>query len=131
VTEKLVEVGEQCSRCLWWCTRYCPDQRPAPGSQKACGKFSPGIPAMLGQATYLEKVALEIVDVGAIVAEYLEKNGYDGLYTDDCGCRLEDLGACGDMPSHCIAGWLGPCDCGHHDWHISGERPKSKGEAKP
>jgi len=118
VTEKLVEVGEQCSRCLWWCTRYCPDQRPAPGSQKACGKFSPGIPAMLEQAIP------ETVDVGGIVAEYLEKNGYDGLYNDDCGCRLEDLGACGDMSSSCIAGWLGPCDCGVHGWHITGDRSK-------
>jgi hypothetical protein len=32
---------DRCSRCLWWVTRWCPDSRPAPGSQKACGRFTP------------------------------------------------------------------------------------------
>ncbi len=33
--------------------------------------------------------------VPEIVADWLRSHGYDGLYTDDCGCTLDDLAQCG------------------------------------
>jgi len=36
--------------------------------------------------------------VKEIVKEYLAKNGYDGLYGDECGsgCQIDDLIPCGE-----------------------------------
>ena len=34
------------------------------------------------------------VTVKAIVKTYLTKNGFDGLYSDDCGCFIRDLMPC-------------------------------------
>lgn len=66
-----------------------------------------------------------IMDVGDIVYEYLEKNGYHGLWNPDgeCACVLKDLGACDEMNQNCQAGYMAPCDCGDHDFHIVTERP--------
>ena len=33
--------------------------------------------------------------VKEIIKEYLEKNGYDGLCREGCGCGLEDFMPCG------------------------------------
>ena len=54
-----------------------------------------------------------------IVIEYLKKNGYDGLYSTDCGCTTENLFQCSGygMFETCQAGvkdpskgegWIGP-----------------------
>lgn len=40
-----------------------------------------------------------------IVKAWLIANGYDGLYTDDCGCSVDDLAPCGEMFQDCIAGY--------------------------
>ena len=56
---------------------------------------------------------------GEIVALYLDKNGYDGLFIPgECACKKEDLFPC------CEGSWLG-CEpgylmpgCPDHDWHI-------------
>ena len=41
-------------------------------------------------------------DVFDIIAEWLEKNGYDGLASDDCGCGRENLFCCpGDSCTGC------------------------------
>ena len=65
--------------------------------------------------------------VKEIVKEYLKKNGYDGLYNDNCGCKItEDLCPCDDWFSpYCEAGYLieykdgEECSCGEDcDWHI-------------
>jgi len=63
----------------------------------------------------------KIVDVGDIVAEYIEKNGYDGLCNVDseCGCTLEDWIPCSDLSENCRPGWKAKCYCGDHDWHIT------------
>ena len=55
-----------------------------------------------------------------IVKEYLEKNGYDGLYNDcDCGCVVDDLMPCGEPGFFCEPGYFGPCMCGdNHNFHI-------------
>jgi hypothetical protein len=46
------------------------------------------------------------VNVEQIVREYLEANGYDGLYNENggCGCDLADLMCCGYQDTFCLAG---------------------------
>ena len=55
-----------------------------------------------------------------MIRDYLQRNGFDGLYLDDeCGCRLDDLFPCGgEYIEDCKAGVVSPCDCGDHSWHI-------------
>ena len=54
-----------------------------------------------------------------IIKEYLERNGYDGLFYDDCGCYLEDLVPCGENFEWCKTGYVGACNCGEGcDHHI-------------
>lgn len=38
------------------------------------------------------------------VYQWLKENGYDGLCTADCGCRVDDLMPCGKLPGTCIPG---------------------------
>ena len=65
--------------------------------------------------------------VKEIVIEYLENNGYDGLYADDCGCPIDDLFLyeCG---TDCQPGYKTACDpdtCtldGDCDFHIGPEK---------
>lgn len=41
--------------------------------------------------------------VRAIVREWLEAHGYDGLCRDGCGCDLDDLfAACKSTPATCV-----------------------------
>lgn len=59
--------------------------------------------------------------IADIVNEYLQKHGYDGLYStdDDCGCELADLFPCTGMTPECEPGYKQPCDCGEGcQWHI-------------
>lgn len=59
------------------------------------------------------------MDVFEIVAEYLDKNGFDGLFqAGECACKKDDLAPCGQIDSSCEAGYLCECDCGDHDFHI-------------
>ena len=46
------------------------------------------------------------MNVMEIVKEYLQKNNYDGLAGDDCGCELEDL-----MPCDCS--YIMNCEVAH------------------
>jgi hypothetical protein len=63
------------------------------------------------------------IDVLDMITEYLEQHGYHGLYNPDgeCACTPPGLAPCGNMSQHCVAGWMAPCDCGEHDWHITSE----------
>ena len=45
------------------------------------------------------------MNVKQIVEKYLRENGYDGLYTDECGCCLDDLMPCDEFCLDCIAGY--------------------------
>lgn len=50
--------------------------------------------------------------VREIVAEWLEKNGYDGLYAPaygDCACLISDLMPCEGEVGDCIAGYKRKC----------------------
>jgi hypothetical protein len=72
------------------------------------------------------------IDVGDILIEYLTDKGYHGLYNPDgeCACLIDDLGACENIYQDCIAGWLAPCTCGEHDWHITADRTKKEKQGK-
>jgi hypothetical protein len=66
------------------------------------------------------------VTVLDIVRQYLDSNGFDGLYAWDCGCacKCDDLAPCGNIGHDCMPGYLQSCpdDCGDHDWHIGPKR---------
>ena len=47
------------------------------------------------------------MDAKGIIKEYLEKNDYDGLYSEDCGCFISDLIPCGEPFDTCMPGYLG------------------------
>jgi hypothetical protein len=68
------------------------------------------------------------VDVLDMVREYLERPGYHGLYNGDaeCACLLKDLSACENLSADCTAGWMAPCDCGAHAWHLTSVPPGGK-----
>ncbi len=64
-----------------------------------------------------------------IVRQYLNENGYDGLYSEgECACKLDDLFPCDDPNEDCQAGYLNKCDpetCnldGDCLWHIGPEK---------
>ena len=66
------------------------------------------------------------MQVKEIVKDWLYKNGYDGLCSDHCGCKLDDLMPCSCSGiEECVAGHLSKCDpetCpadGDCEWHIS------------
>jgi len=46
--------------------------------------------------------------VKSIVEYYLDSNGYSGLYTDGCGCKMGDLAPClrDGIPMECKPGYL-------------------------
>lgn len=65
-----------------------------------------------------------------IIEQWLIKNGYEGLYRDDCGCEVGDLMPCNEPSINCTAGHKVPCpgpeNCqadGDCPWHISGNKP--------
>ena len=71
----------------------------------------------------------DMVDVKEIVKEYLIKNKFDGLWSDECACEISDLIPCEDSWgfSKCKPGYKFPCpeSCGEHDFHI-GEKKEGK-----
>ena len=63
--------------------------------------------------------------VREIVKEYLKQNNYDGLFSEYCGCTIDDLFPCCDATIYdCAAGYKIKCDpetCeldGDCDFHI-------------
>jgi hypothetical protein len=51
------------------------------------------------------------MNVREIVKEWLEKNGYSGLYDEsECGCAIDDLMPCDGPYSECMPGYKGNCD---------------------
>ena len=43
--------------------------------------------------------------VKKIVENYLRENDYEGLQSEECGCRLDDLIPCGECCDNCEAGY--------------------------
>ena len=63
-----------------------------------------------------------------IVKKYLEDNGYDGLYNDDCGCCLDDLAPCDSNCLNCTPGYKQPVPPGHPDIDVDFIIGPNKGE---
>ena len=65
--------------------------------------------------------------VKEIVLEYLREKGFDGLFSDECGCRNQDLGPCGEMSQDCTAGYirLVANNPEGYDFYIQKEKPLS------
>jgi len=65
------------------------------------------------------------MSVRDIIKAYLKEHGYDGLCTDECGCRLDDLIPCesGDFnnPLDCVPGYRALDEEGH--WCIQEDKP--------
>lgn len=69
--------------------------------------------------------------VRTIVADWLKRNGYGGLYYSGvCGCELDDLMPCEESNPNCAAGYRVLCpgidDCevgGGCDFHITPHPP--------
>lgn len=65
-----------------------------------------------------------------LVRESLIASDYDGLsnVVHDCACKLDDLMPgdpcdvpgldCKDFSLCCQVGYLAPCDCGEHEFHV-------------
>ena len=66
-----------------------------------------------------------------IVKEYLEKNGYDGLYSSYCSCALNDLMPCDDeVCAGCEAGYFVKIEackkCTDYNFCISQEKDSTE-----
>lgn len=50
--------------------------------------------------------------VKEIITDWLKKNGYDGLCTEECGCQLGDLGPCclSENILSCVPGYKHSCE---------------------
>ena len=69
--------------------------------------------------------------VSEIVKQWLSEHGYDGLFSDDCGCHIDDLMPCdGGGEIFCEAGYqVKGCTCGEGcDFHIVPHKPEKGGE---
>ena len=69
--------------------------------------------------------------VREIIKQYLDTNGFDGLYSADgeCACLKDELCLCDENCMGCLPGYETPCNCGEHDWHISASKePWERGE---
>ena len=60
------------------------------------------------------------MNIKDIVAEWLGKNGYDGLFVPgECACKNDELFPCGETYANCEPGYLKTAtNCPEHDWHI-------------
>ena len=66
--------------------------------------------------------------VQEILLAYLNKHGYDGICTDECGCTKEDLAPCGCGDFDCRPGYNHPEQAkveGAEHW-IAPQKPKGK-----
>ena len=109
----------------WSCWEHCKNHT------KECHSYCCAIPHKYNGIIYHVCIHFETTDkkknqtVREIIKEWLENNGYDGLYYDgECGCMLDDLApCCGDEIMDCQAGYKTKCTnngCdGACDWHIS------------
>lgn len=59
--------------------------------------------------------------VQKIVKEWLIANGFTGLYTEECGCEIDDLMPCWNERLNCLAGYKVFCStncetCHRNEW---------------
>lgn len=67
---------------------------------------------------------MENKTVEEIIKEYLESNGFDGLYNEsiDCACKIDDLAPCGGISMGCTAGYIQPLEPYSEYDFVIGER---------
>lgn len=59
-----------------------------------------------------------------LVKAQLQSQGFDGLCSDSCGCKIDDLMPCGEPSPNCTAGYKHIISVdGYSEWVIT----KSKG----
>ena len=71
----------------------------------------------------------KIINVKQITEEYLIKHKFDGLWSDECACKLDDLMPCDDWGMNkCEPGYEMPCpeNCSEHDFHIGRRENKEE-----
>ena len=57
--------------------------------------------------------------VQEIIADWLLEHGYDGLYDDECGCRVGDLApCCNSSVLNCRPGYLQECADEEFDFFV-------------
>jgi hypothetical protein len=49
------------------------------------------------------------IELRQLTKAFLAVNGYDGLYSDDCGCPYDDLMPCCAPSPTCQAGYASKC----------------------
>jgi hypothetical protein len=61
-----------------------------------------------------------------IIEEYLNKNGFDGLYCEggECACMKDDLAPCGQIEHDCAGGYLQDKESNEYDFIIAATKPK-------
>ena len=65
------------------------------------------------------------MDVKTITIHYLQANGFDGLFTDECGCKLGDLFPCGFSGVECCkTGYLQAEPASGFDFLIGSQKPE-------
>ena len=68
---------------------------------------------------------MKVID---IIKNYLESNGFDGLYLEDrCACKKDDLAPCGEMSEICRAGYLQADHDDEFEFVIGASNPLVKG----
>lgn len=68
------------------------------------------------------------MDISDIIKECMAKNGYTALYSDGCGCSLNDLAPCGEMQLYCLVGYANHCPtCVKRETCPDGRRAKAEG----
>ena len=64
--------------------------------------------------------------VSQIIEKWLKENGYDGLWSEECGCEIGALCpcCCSESVLSCEPGYKRPCpkECGDHDFHIGPDK---------
>jgi len=93
---------------------------------KECSRCGKIVTAWTGKGLCMD--CSKNMDVREIVKHWLKENGYEGLYSDQCGCDLEDLmPCCNDGALSCQPGYkvMGcPEECGEGcAFHIEAEKP--------
>jgi hypothetical protein len=63
------------------------------------------------------------MNVKEIVKKYLDDNGFDGLYNEDCGCLKDDLAPCGEILYDCEAGYKQNLKDPDFDFFIGPNKP--------
>ena len=61
-------------------------------------------------------------------AGWLRARGFDGLWSDGCGCRVGDLAPCEERECFdvCEPAYVSDCRCGtppEHDFHVGPDKP--------